>query len=86
MHTLHDRTLGLAARAHVLAGLARQRVARSTRAADERGEGVISAAIAVLIMAILGGLMFYAYKAIFSTSSERVNSIVTDLSNQSITG
>jgi hypothetical protein len=32
---------------------------------DERGEGVISAAIAVLIMAFLGALMWVGFKAIW---------------------
>ena len=33
---------------------------------DERGEGVISSAIAVLVMALLGALMWVAFKAIFA--------------------
>ena len=33
---------------------------------DERGEGVISAAIAVLVMAFLGALMWVAFKEVFA--------------------
>lgn len=35
-------------------------------AGDDRGEGVISAAIAVLIMAFLGALMWVGFKSIWS--------------------
>jgi hypothetical protein len=45
-----------AARVHLTARLAR----------DDRGEGVISAAIAVLIMAFLGALMWVGFKSIWS--------------------
>ncbi len=37
---------------------------------DERGEGVISAAIAVLIMAFLGAAMWVAFKAIFDDAAD----------------
>ena len=40
-------------------------------AGDERGEGVISAAIAVLIMAFLGALMWVAFKGIFNGATTR---------------
>ena len=46
---------------------------------DERGEGVISAAIAVLIMAVLGGMMFIAYKATFTNSSTKVDKVINDI-------
>ncbi len=39
---------------------------RTTRARSERGEGVISMAIAVLIVAFLGVLMWAAFKGIWS--------------------
>ena len=35
---------------------------------DERGEGVVSAAIAVLIMASLGALMWVGFKAIWGNA------------------
>ena len=37
---------------------------------DERGEGVISAAIAVLIMAFLGAGMWLAFSTIFDNTTE----------------
>jgi hypothetical protein len=85
MQDLLDTSVVLATRAYLLAA----EIATAGRTAinrlgsrDERGEGVISAAIAVLIMAILGGLMFAAYQAIFKTSSDRVTTIVNDLSTK----
>jgi hypothetical protein len=42
------------------------------RLAPETGEGVISAAIAVLVMAFLGLAMWVAFDTLFTTSSERV--------------
>lgn len=45
-----------AARVHLTARLAR----------DDRGEGVTSAAIAVLIMAFLGALMWVGFKSIWT--------------------
>ena len=38
--------------------------------ADERGEGVISAAIAVLIMAFLGAGMWLAFNTIFKNTAK----------------
>lgn len=46
------------------------------RAREERGEGVISAAIAVLIMAFLGAAMWLAFKGMFDNTSQRTNSQV----------
>ena len=40
---------------------------------DERGEGVISAAIAVLIMAVLGALMWVGFKAIWGDASSQTS-------------
>jgi hypothetical protein len=42
-------------------------------ARDERGEGVISAAIAVLVMAFLGVGMWVAFNATFQHASSHVN-------------
>ena len=36
---------------------------------DQRGEGVISAAIAVLVMAFLGAAMWLAFKGIFAKAA-----------------
>jgi len=42
--------------------------------ADERGEGVISAAIAVLIMAFLGALMWIGFRTIWEDSEDNIRS------------
>ncbi len=42
----------------------------------DRGEGVISSAIAVLVMALLGALMWVAFKAIFADASARTSTQV----------
>ena len=39
---------------------------------DERGEGVISAAIAVLIMAFLGALMWVGFRTIWEDSEDNI--------------
>jgi hypothetical protein len=43
------------------------------RSVDERGEGVISAAIAVLIMAFIGVGMWVAFNATFQHTAKNVN-------------
>lgn len=43
------------------------------RAASEAGEGVISTAIAVLIMALLGAAMWIAFQSIFDDAAERTS-------------
>ena len=48
---------------------------RSTRR-GELGEGVISAAIAVLIMAFLGAAMWLAFKGLFDGTSARTSTQV----------
>jgi hypothetical protein len=40
---------------------------------DEKGEGVISAAIAVLIMAFIGVGMWFAFNATFQHTAKNVN-------------
>jgi hypothetical protein len=42
-------------------------------ARDDRGEGVISAAIAVLIMAFLGALMWVGFKSMWDTTEQKTN-------------
>ena len=44
-----------------------------SRTRDERGEGVISAAIAVLVMAFLGVGMWVAFNATFQHAATHVN-------------
>lgn len=55
----------------------RAQVARAVR--DERGEGVISAAIAVLIMAFLGALMWVGFKQLWSDASSQTSKQVADI-------
>lgn len=48
------------------------------RRLDERGEGVISTAIAVLVMAFLGVAMWAAFSSTFSKASQKVDHKVAD--------
>ena len=48
---------------------------------DQRGEGVISAAIAVLIMAFLGAAMWLAFKGIFQNASNKTSTQVNQIGN-----
>lgn len=64
---MHTETMDL----YVRLALLRHRVA-----ADERGEGVISAAIAVLVMAALGAIMWIGFKAIFNQASSNTSTQV----------
>lgn len=43
---------------------------------DERGEGVISSAIAVLVMAFLGAAMWLAFEGMFATTTENTRTQV----------
>lgn len=40
---------------------------------SERGEGVISAAIAVLVMAFLGAAMWLAFRGMFQSTTAKTN-------------
>lgn len=46
---------------------------------DDRGEGVISAAIAVLVMAFLGAAMWVAFNEIFTNATEQVGNQVQQI-------
>jgi len=46
---------------------------------DESGEGVISAAIVVLIMAFLGAAMWLAFNAIWSDTAARTSEQITKI-------
>lgn len=50
------------------------------RLVDEAGEGVISTAIAVLIIAVLGATMWLAFEAIFNDMKETVTDKVGEIS------
>lgn len=58
---------------------------RWTSRKSQRGEGVISAAIAVLVMAFLGVAMWISFSAIFQHASNNVSRQVTCI-GQSSTG
>lgn len=49
------------------------------RLREERGEGVISAAIAVLIMAFLGALMWVGFKALFQNTQNKTGNQVNQI-------
>lgn len=53
--------------------IARSLFSRSVRriGVDERGEGVISAAIAILIIAFIGALMWVAFKELFQSTADK---------------
>ena len=46
---------------------------------DEAGEGVISTAIAVLIMALLGAAMWAAFRGIFNGAANKAGSAVDSI-------
>lgn len=46
---------------------------------DERGEGVISAAIAVLVMAFLGVAMWFLFKETLTNSNDKVNTQIDQI-------
>jgi hypothetical protein len=48
---------------------------------DDRGEGVISASIAVLIMAFLGALMWVGFKQMWQNTEQRTDQQVNSISN-----
>ena len=48
-------------------------------APDERGEGVISAAIVVLIMAAIGALMWVGLKGLWTTTSSKTSTQVNTI-------
>lgn len=51
----------------------------SARARGDRGEGVISLAIAVLIMAGIGALMWVGFKAIWEDTEDNTRDKVTEI-------
>lgn len=53
--------------------------AAAARPVDDRGEGVISAAIAVLIMAALGALMWVAFRAMWQDTEENTRDKVDEI-------
>ncbi len=51
----------------------------SLTAKDEAGEGVISTAIAVLIMAALGAVMWVGFQAIWGNASSKTTSQINQI-------
>ncbi len=51
----------------------RSLMASLTAGGDERGEGVVSSAIAVLIFAALGALMWVGFKSIWGDASSQTS-------------
>lgn len=49
------------------------------RLTDEHGEGVISTAIAVLIMALIGLLMWTVFQRVFNNAGDRIESNVNNI-------
>ncbi|WP_419931800.1 hypothetical protein [Candidatus Poriferisodalis sp.] len=60
-------------------GLRMPRVAPESSGRNERGEGVISAAIAVLIIASLGALMWVGFKTLWENAEETTNSEIAKI-------
>jgi|KBSMisStandDraft_5_1062788.scaffolds.fasta_scaffold1070615_2 hypothetical protein len=55
------------------------RFAVRRRLTDERGEGVISTAIAVLIMALIGLLMWTVFQRVFNNAGDKIESNVNNI-------
>ena len=49
------------------------------RLTDERGEGVISTAIAVLIMALIGLLMWTVFQRVFNNAGDQIESNLNNI-------
>ena len=76
MHTITRTTIRAAVAVHAL------RIVLAHRfGADERGERVISATIAVLVYAVLGRLMYVAIQAIWGAVEQSVSNEVTKITD-----
>ena len=65
--------------AALAARAARKDAGHSKPRRNERGEGVISAAIAVLIIASLGALMWVGFKTLWENAEETTNSEIAKI-------
>jgi hypothetical protein len=72
--TMHERLVAVWVWQHSVRATVMGRLVR-----DEAGEGVISAAIAVLIMAFLGVAMWVAFKATLQGATTNVNHQVSNI-------
>ncbi len=61
---------------------ARLRPRLAAMARDDRGEGVISVAIAVLIMAFLGAAMWLGFQQMWRTTDNTTNTKVQQIGNE----
>ncbi len=59
--------------------LTQARWATRGSSANQRGEGVISAAIVVLIMAILGAAMWFAFNSIWTQTESKTTQNVSSI-------
>ncbi len=55
---------------------------RGRRCKSDRGEGVISAAIAVLIMAFLGAAMWIGFQQMWKTTEATTNDKITQIGSE----
>lgn len=68
-------TLAVALRVHSLC----RQASLDTRPRDDRGEGVISTAIAILVMAFLGTMMWFGFKATFTNAQVKTDTQVEQI-------
>jgi hypothetical protein len=52
-----------------------------TRRSDDRGEGVVSAAIVVLVMAALGALMWVGFRTMWTDIEADTNERISEVGN-----
>ena len=73
MHDLHAAWAAIDHHAHLLGTWARNRLA------GQAGEGVISTAIEVLIMALIGAAMWVAFSGVFDSARQRTTDNVNQI-------
>ncbi|MDP8954876.1 MAG: hypothetical protein M3N37_08185 [Actinomycetota bacterium] len=73
---MHLLVAAWAALAHIGARL---RLSWPRRLSSQAGEGVISTAIAVLIMALIGAAMWAVFQAVFNDAGERIQNNVEQI-------
>jgi hypothetical protein len=66
--------------AYVLSRTTAQRVSQRL-ARDDRGEGVISTAIAVLIVAFLGVAAYFVFRGVLDSSGSKASTTVDQIGN-----
>jgi hypothetical protein len=57
----------------------RTAVVRARRGQDDRGEGVVSAAIVVLIMAAIGALMWVGFRTMWTDIESKTNDKIAEV-------